>query len=527
MNTAANPLESRCTRLQNALAASQALGAASPAHAPSALIAEALEFARAARGQGRADLAVPVLERLVALAPHEAGGWQQLGFARAEEQRMPEAAQAFERAARLDPKDPVSARSLAQSNLDAGYPAAHLFDHALRIAPGDLGAVRGRAAALAAEGRADAAMALLDETLARFPDWLDGHKSLAALRFTSGDARGFAASYAAACDAAPRNLALRMAWFGALMQRQDWQGALEIVAAGEHLIGPCSAFAVARTLVASESDDRPRAAALFAEHAGIRDDALQIAHLRHCLRTAQLEKAEQLALELLERPVAPTIWPYLSLIWRLRGDARAQWLDGAPPPIRVIDLDCSAAELEQLAVVLRRLHTARAPHVEQSVRGGTQTDTDRQLFHRAEPEIQSLRSKVCAAVRAYVAALPPHVPGHPLLGTPRGGVLFSGSWSVRLRGGGFHVSHTHPMGWISSALYVSLPEPKQRGAAPAGWIAFGRPPQGLGVALPEYGRVEPKPGRLVLFPSTLWHQTLPFDEGERLVIAFDVMRPRH
>jgi hypothetical protein len=83
------------------------------------------------------------------------------------------------------------------------------------------------------------------------------------------------------------------------------------------------------------------------------------------------------------------------------------------------------------------------------------------------------------------------------------------------------------MGWISSALYVSLPEQRQRGPAPAGWIAFGRPPQGLGVALPEYGRVEPKPGRLVLFPSTLWHQTLPFDEGERLVIAFDVMRPRH
>jgi hypothetical protein len=25
----------------------------------------------------------------------------------------------------------------------------------------------------------------------------------------------------------------------------------------------------------------------------------------------------------------------------------------------------------------------------------------------------------------------------------------------------------------------------------------------------------------------MWHETLPFDAGERLVIAFDVMRPRH
>jgi len=515
-----NPLESRCARLKIALGTARA-------QTPSTLIAEAVEFARAARREGRADLAVPVLEQLVELAPHEAGGWQLLGFAFAEEQRMPEAAHAFEQAARLDPRDPVTARALAQSSLDAGYPAAQLFERALRIAPGDLALIRGRAAALAAENRADAAESLLAETLTRHVDWLDGHKSLAALRFTSGNSRGFAASYAAACDAAPRNLPLRMAWFGALMQIQDWHGALAVVAAGENLIGSCTAFAVARTLVASESDDRPRAAALFAQHAAIRDDALQIAHLRHCLRTTQLEQAEQLALGLLQRPAAPMIWPYLSLIWRLLGDARAQWLDGEPPPICSIDLDCSAAELEQLAALLRRLHTARGPHVEQSVRGGTQTDTDRQLFYRAEPEIQTLRNKVCAAIRGYVAALPPPVSGHPLLGTPRGHVLFSGSWSVRLRGGGFHVSHTHPMGWISSALYVALPEAKQLGTAPAGWISFGRPPRGLGLALPAYGQVEPKPGRLVLFPSTLWHQTLPFADGERLVVAFDVMRPRH
>jgi tetratricopeptide (TPR) repeat protein len=521
MNIPTNPLESRCARLQNELEA------ASPAQTPSTLIAEALEFARDARRDTRPDLAVPVLERLVVLAPQEARGWQLLGFAYAEEQRMPEAAHAFEQATRLDPRDLVTARALAQSSLDAGYPAAHLFEQALRIAPGDLALIRGRAAALAAEDRADAAEALLAETLTRHVDWLDGHKSLAALRFTSGNSRGFAASYAAACDAAPRNLALRMAWFRALMQIQDWHGALEIVVEGERLIGTCAAFAVARTLVAGESDDRAHADALFAQNAAIRDDALQIAHLRHCLRTTQLEKAEQLALELLKRPSAPMIWPYLSLIWRLRGDARAQWLDGAPPPIGVFDLNYSSADLERLAALLRRLHTARAPHIEQSVRGGTQTDTDRQLFYRAEPEIQTLRNKVCAAIRGYVAALPPHVSGHPLLGTPRGRIVFSGSWSVRLRPGGFHVSHTHPKGWISSALYVSLPEPKQLGAAPAGWIRFGVPPEGLGLDLPAYGQVEPKPGRLVLFPSTLWHQTLPFDDGERLGIAFDVMRPRH
>ena len=37
--------------------------------------------------------------------------------------------------------------------------------------------------------------------------------------------------------------------------------------------------------------------------------------------------------------------------------------------------------------------------------------------------------------------------------------------------------------------------------------------------------IEPKPGRLVLFPSTMWHGTEPFAAGERLTVAFDVARP--
>ncbi|MBK9588986.1 MAG: hypothetical protein IPO50_10640 [Sphingomonadales bacterium] len=36
--------------------------------------------------------------------------------------------------------------------------------------------------------------------------------------------------------------------------------------------------------------------------------------------------------------------------------------------------------------------------------------------------------------------------------------------------------------------------------------------------------IEPKPGRLVMFPSTMWHGTVPFDAGERLTVAFDVPR---
>jgi len=514
------PLEARCVQLQETLRTF----ARGPG-IPPALTSAAIELCRHARSAGRSDLALPLLGRLVELAPREAGAWQLLGFAYGEEQRMPEAVSAFSKAAMLDPDDPLTAFGHAQSSLDVGFPASALFEHASALAPADLAAVNGWASALAEEGKQSAAEALLEDTLRRHPDWLQGHKRLAALRWTSGDSRHFARSYAAACEAQPQNLPLRLAWFSAMAQARDWDAALTVVAGGEKLIGSAPAFAVSRAYLAAESGDTESAEEWFARTESIRDDVLGIAHLRHCLRTAQWQKAESLALALLQERSAQMIWPYLSLIWRLRGDARARWLDGAPPYIRVFDLGYSAAELHDLATLLRRLHTARAPHLEQSVRGGTQTDTDRQLFFRAEPEIQTVRTRVCAAIREYVAGLPATVPGHPLLGPQRGRILFSGSWSVRLIPQGHHVSHTHPRGWISSAFYVSLPPPGQRGAPPAGWIRFGVPPRDLGLSLDALGQVEPRPGQLILFPSTLWHETLPFDAGERLVIAFDVMRP--
>ena len=532
MNIDPIQFEARCVHLRDALR-----GIAPGRAVPEALTSAVMEFGRDARKAARGDLAVPILEMLVTLSPREARAWQLLGFTYGEEQCMPEAVRAFSQAAALDPDDPLTAFGHAQASLDAGFAAAGLFEHALALAPGDLAAVNGWASALAAQGEPAAAEALLEETLRRHPDWLLGHKHLSALRWISGDSQDFAQSYAAACEVQPRNLPLRLAWFSVLAQARDWEAARQIIEDGEKLIGDCPAFAVSRAFLAGESGDVERAEEWFARTAAIRDDVLGITHLRHCLRTGQLRRAESLALDLLRGRSAPMIWPYLSLIWRLQDDARAQWLDGAPPYIRAFDLRYSPRELEELAEVLRRLHTSRAPHLEQSVRGGTQTDTDRQLFFRAEPEIQTLRARVCAALREYVAGMPTPtptptpatapLPGHPLFAAGRGRILFSGSWSVRLNSQGHHVSHTHPRGWISSALYVSVPSSAELGAAPAGWLRFGVPPTDLGLNLPGLGQFQPKPGQLVLFPSTMWHETLPFDDGERLVVAFDVMRPRN
>ena len=116
----------------------------------------------------------------------------------------------------------------------------------------------------------------------------------------------------------------------------------------------------------------------------------------------------------------------------------------------------------------------------------------------------------------------PDDPAHPFLRRKATRLDFSGSWSVRLKGGGFHVPHFHNLGWMSSAYYARLP---QASAAAherhEGWIQFGRPPEMFGLDLPPRRVAEPRPGRLVLFPSYLWHGTIPFDGDDRLTAAFD------
>ena len=180
--------------------------------------------------------------------------------------------------------------------------------------------------------------------------------------------------------------------------------------------------------------------------------------------------------------------------------------------------------LDQLAEHLGALHEGRGEYLDQSVRGGTQTDGP--LFSRIDPLIRQVRAAVVSAVEGYVRDLPPVDPRHPLLGRRRDRpVRFSGSWSVRLRSGGKHSNHIHPQGWISSALYIALPPPSPSGREDAGWFTIGEPDERLGLSIGPSRKIEPVPGRLVLFPSYLWHGTVPFAEGSRLTIAFDVRPP--
>lgn len=431
------------------------------------------------------------------------------------------AVEAIDDAQRLAPDNPQISAVRALLYYESWRPSAELFARALTFNPGDAQLRRNQALALVSEGERGAAEALLENELQKRPDWTEGHSTLSRIRLTAGDTGNHDRSFADACACQDSSLTLHLAWFHQAALIKDWDKVRSILAEAELRYPGQSALRSARFYLAAESGDEAGADATFGDVAGLVDPGLDLCKVRYHLRRGQWDAAEICARRHIGTPTGAMFWPYLSLIWRLTDNALAQWLDGAQPYLSITDLDVSLGQLSDLAAVLRRLHILQAPYPEQSVRGGTQTD--RPLFFHPDPSIQAIRRTIMNAVRRYVDALPPSDPRHPLLGADRSTLLFDGSWSVRLTGKGFHASHSHVNGWISSAFYVALPD--QPGPPPSGYFALGTPPPELDLKLSAYQAVEPRPGRLVLFPSTMWHSTIPFEAGERLTIAFDIKRP--
>ena len=91
-----------------------------------------------------------------------------------------------------------------------------------------------------------------------------------------------------------------------------------------------------------------------------------------------------------------------------------------------------------------------------------------------------------------------------------------------MRDQGFHTNHIHPRGWISSVYYVAVPDAVEDGQQ--GWLKFGEPSFATPMNDTIRRMVKPAPGRLVLFPSYMWHGTVPFrSDTARTTIAFDAV----
>lgn len=116
-------------------------------------------------------------------------------------------------------------------------------------------------------------------------------------------------------------------------------------------------------------------------------------------------------------------------------------------------------------------------------------------------------------------------------------VGIEGMWFQCSREGAFHDVHTHGNCSWSGVYIVQIDEPAKRvshavyGAANGVTRLYGPPFSTLGGAFIDIGNaylqpphqdIEPLAGQLLLFPSWLAHQAMPYDgERERIIISFN------
>lgn len=104
---------------------------------------------------------------------------------------------------------------------------------------------------------------------------------------------------------------------------------------------------------------------------------------------------------------------------------------------------------------------------------------------------------------------------------------FTSSWYVKMHKGGHLDAHIHEIGWISGAVYLAMPDTAdpQEGAFEYGTHGDQYPQQHTNFPT---AFIKPKVGDIVLFPSSLFHRTIPFNaDAERICVAFDLKPSPH
>jgi uncharacterized protein (TIGR02466 family) len=107
---------------------------------------------------------------------------------------------------------------------------------------------------------------------------------------------------------------------------------------------------------------------------------------------------------------------------------------------------------------------------------------------------------------------------------------FTSSWYVKMQQGGHLSAHIHEIGWISGAVYLAMPT--ENGFE--GAFEYGTHGDDYPILAPKTVKdfptayIMPKVGDIILFPSSLFHRTIPFYSSpftanqSRICIAFDL-----
>ncbi len=459
-----------------------------------------LVLANGYRDLGQFKSAFDIYQRASSLDPDNFSIWHNLGIHHHLQHELEPARSCYQKAYNLSPSSPQVVQSLALVSNELG-----LSEEAIRI---------------------------FNIYLEQHAEDIETHRRFNEMLWETDSKSLFGESYKRAIQQIPQSRELRSNYISQLFKSG------QLVAARDALLDAVKTLGYSPQLLSLEGEvlaelEQYEAAsnslARSLEQEFSQHTAQQLVKLN--IVQADYGSAQKWLDELMGRfPECQLNWAYQSLIWRLTEDQRYSWLMDYQQFIRPYKLQTpsgySSLEsfLASLESTLNGLHQMTHAPLEQTLRHGTQTSA--RLLHNSLPECVALKSELSKIIEQYIAELPDD-PSHPLLSRKKETFEFSGSWSVKLRPGGFHVNHVHPQGWISSSCYVSIPQAMDDDTDQReGQIKFGESPLNLGDRERIEKVIKPEPGLVVLFPSYCWHGTFPFsgsDQDYRMTAPFDVV----
>lgn len=385
------------------------------------------------------------------------------------------------------------------------------------------------ARALQGRNRLDEADAAFRAAIGRRPDYADAHRDLAQLVWMR-TANGAAAieTLDKALRAHPHSPDLWTVRAKVFEFAGEPRGAYETLRAAISLQPNVLSLRLAAAHAAAMAGE-PEESVVHAEAAAALDPTrpeVAVALCAACLAAGRIEEADILAGKLLAvDPFDQTALAYQATAWRMLGDARHRELFDYAGLVHAWPLDTPRgwttleSFLGDVCPKLAELHAFRTHPLEQSLRHGTQAS---HLQSSDDPVVRALFEAIDGPIRRHLAMLGRG--DDPVRRRNLGGYRFAGAWSVQLRPGGFHTDHIHIQGWLSSACYIALPPGVADSPTREGWLKFGEPGIPTRPPLPAEHFVKPEPGLLVLFPSYMWHGTVPFGgDVPRLTAAFDIV----
>ncbi len=496
---------------------------------------EALNLGGVAAFQaGDARRAEKLLRQAVAVHPHYVDAYNNLGNVLKAAERLGEAEAAYRRALESDP-DYVGAHFNLGIALDAQgrfADAEAAFARALELEPDYAEAAFARGNALKAAGRLHDAVAAYQRALTLAPDHADGHNNLASALRELGKLEEAEAACRRALALSPQHVEARYNLGVVLQERGELEDAVaayrETLAAAPLFGGALVNLGYAQQRLGRLDEaiaTYRRAIAATPDFAG--------AHVN--LADALLEgRRPARALEVCDayleaRPGDTALLAMKAVVLDELGEREAvralMGLDRFVRPLRVT----APAGFATLAEFNARLadHVSRHPTLvyapaSHATRLGQHSG---ELFAEPKGPAGTLEGMIRGAVEDYLSAFPADA-DHPFLAHPprRFGLT---AWCVIMDSQGHQLAHNHPAAWLSGVYYAALPAViGAPGQGDAGCIEFGRPPQHFHCAVePEVRLFRPEEGLMILFPSYLYHRTLPFEADEqRISVAFDVLR---